>query len=63
MVQVSAEVLITLGVAAAAFAVGIGKIMFDVGQIRGSLETRLDVHEKQIATHGVRIGKLESQKS
>ncbi len=61
MIQVSTEVLVALSFGAAGLAAAIGRIMFVTGKILSTLETRSDVHEKQLAKHGIRIGKLESQ--
>lgn len=61
MLQISTEVVVLVLVPLLLGSiVGIGKIMYDVGQIKGAIMAKLDSHEKMLALHGKRIGKLEA---
>ncbi len=62
MVQLSVEVLVAIGFAAAGFFVWMSKVAWDVGRIAKSIEIRLDQHDKTLGKHAVRIGTLETQK-
>ncbi len=59
MVQLSAEVLVVIGLAAAGFFAWMFKLAWDVGRIAKSIEIRLDQHDKTLGKHAVRIGTLE----
>ncbi len=61
MLQVSTEMVVLVFLPLLiGFVAGIGKIMYDVGQIKGAIMAKLDSHEKMLALHGKRLGKLEA---
>ena len=57
---ISTEMMIAILTALIGIMFAIGKLMYDVGHIKGMIMAKLDAHDKMILSLGKRVGKIEA---